>query len=190
MFRFFGQVKSIRGFHFYDVVPIDVLLSRLATDEAKPAVCDAMTELLLNSFYPQSDSDVASSAALGPLQTQRCMSFLAENETAALAFYSYFYKHTSVGSAVKMSVLLLEVLEEALVGRGLVAAMAQNGDGLASDEDQISEENATGKSNKSRSEKASRLLNHAKRRREVEVYSQYFYATTLYLVLTLSVCLR
>lgn len=133
-----------------------------------------MTELLLNSFYPQSDSDVASSAALGPLQTQRCLSFLAENETAALAFYSYFFKHTSVGSAVKMSVLLLEVLDEALSGRGLLAAMAQKANGRASDEDEVSEENTTDKSNKTRSEKASKLLNHAKRRREIEVLLDWF----------------
>jgi hypothetical protein len=39
--------------HFYEIVPVDHLLERLAEDRRCPAVCRALTELLLNSFFPQ-----------------------------------------------------------------------------------------------------------------------------------------
>lgn len=130
-----------------------------------------MTELLLNSFYPQESPDRSTSAALGPLQAQRCLSFLAQNETAALVFYSNFYKFTSVGSAIKMCVLLLEVLVEAVSGTGAVSCMSlsQGTDGANDDFDVKSAENRKVNSNSIRSEKAKKLLARAKRRRESEV---------------------
>lgn len=133
-------------------------------DQAKPVVREAITELLLNSFYPQNRSDCSSSSALGPIQTQRCLSFLAENESAALAFYSCFYKFTSVGSAVKMCVLLLGVLEEALSNSGLVSCLASELDSA-----DVSAEIHAPQMSRILSDKSIKLLRCAKRRREQEV---------------------
>jgi hypothetical protein len=161
-------VKSIRGFHFYDIVSVDELLARLARDAGRPCVAEAVTELLLNSFYPQAQGG-GSSAALGPLQAQRCLTFLATNETAALAFYSCFHKYTSVGSAVKMSVLLLDVLEEAVSDAGLVTCMVGGEAGAGAGADCSEENTAADGGNTKRSGKATQLLDRAKRRRDAEV---------------------
>jgi hypothetical protein len=45
--------------HFYEIVPVDHLLERLAEDRRCPAVCRALTELLLNSFFPQNSDNGA-----------------------------------------------------------------------------------------------------------------------------------
>lgn len=99
------KVKSIRGIHFYDIVPVDHLLERFALDAGKIPIAEAMTELMLNSFYPQG-------TAMGQEQTQRCLKFIDENAIAAEAFYHHFYKFTSVGSATKLCTMLFSLISQ------------------------------------------------------------------------------
>jgi len=111
------KVKGLKGMHFYDIVPVDHLLERLAEDADRPLVCSAMANLLLSSFYPQGDK----SKPMGPEQMQRCLKFVRENVRAAVAFYGHFYKHTSVGSATKMCVMLFALLLQPAAGEAVVA---------------------------------------------------------------------
>ena len=63
-----------------------------------------MTELLLNSYYPQIDKNIleGGSTERNGNQLQRCLQFIKENVAASAAFYSTFYLFTSVGSAAKV----------------------------------------------------------------------------------------
>ena len=47
-------MKAIKGLTFYDIVTVEHLLGRLGEDRSRPAVCQSMTKLLLNSFLPSS----------------------------------------------------------------------------------------------------------------------------------------
>ena len=85
----------------------------------RPAVCRAMTQLLLNSYYPQTaDVTVGADSGSGPgsrsgnpsensasknhNQIKRCLQFISENVAAAVAFYGTFHEFASVGSAAKV----------------------------------------------------------------------------------------
>lgn len=97
------KVKSIRGMHFYNIVPVDQLIQRLQEDCNKPAITNVMTKLLLHSYYPQGDKSVA---PMGPEQTRRCIKFVRHNSIAAEAFYSNLLNYTSVGSVSKLSIMI------------------------------------------------------------------------------------
>ena len=45
-------MKAIKGLTFYGIVAVEHLLGRLGEDRSRPAVCQSMTKLLLNSFLP------------------------------------------------------------------------------------------------------------------------------------------
>ena len=115
-----SQVKGTRGFHFCEIVSVDRLQRQLAEDIKRPAACRAMTQLLLNSYYPQ-NSDVGgtvSGSGVGPgvgaqgegssaeknyNQVNRCLLFIKENPMAAVAFYGTFHRFASVGSSAKVN---------------------------------------------------------------------------------------
>ena len=103
------KVKDIKGMHFYDIVPVNHLIARLAEDATLPTVCVAMADLLLNSFYPQGDGSKPS----GPEQSKRCLKFIKDNVKAAVAFYGHFHKHVSVGSVSKLCVMLFSIIDQA-----------------------------------------------------------------------------
>lgn len=113
------QVKSIRGMHFYEIVSVDHLLERLAEDHHRPHVCHVMTQLLLNSFYPQEqnhDNTLLSHQQqhqhqqLEYQQISRCVQFIEMNPIAAEAFYSTLYEHISVGCIAKLVTMLFSFL--------------------------------------------------------------------------------
>jgi hypothetical protein len=68
-------------------------------------MCAALTELLLNSFYPQqSSSDVGFNHS--EEQVRRCLTLIRENSAAAEVFYRELHRHVSVGSVVKLACML------------------------------------------------------------------------------------
>lgn len=95
--------------HFYDIVPVDHLLERMAQDRQCPAVCRVMTELLLNSFYPQADSSMGGG---GPEteQLNRCMQFVSRNPVAAEVFYANLRSFASIGHVAKLMTVLFTFL--------------------------------------------------------------------------------
>ena len=98
------QVKNIRGFHFCEIASVERLQKQFGEDINRPSMCKAMTELLLNSYYPQIDKNIleGGSTERNGNQLQRCLQFIKENVAASAAFYSTFYLFTSVGSAAKV----------------------------------------------------------------------------------------
>ena len=104
--RVLNQVKDIRGIHFYQIVNIEHIQRQLAADASRPAIRAAITELLLNSYYPQQQHTAqgASTSSITNNQNQvlRCLRFVRENLSASVAFYSSLYKLTSVGSSSKV----------------------------------------------------------------------------------------
>lgn len=91
--------------HFYDIVPVAHVLERMAEDSDRPKIQHAITDLLLNSFYPQDESG----ESMGALRLQRCLSFIQENIVAAEAFYAALHQHVSVGASTKMCVILFSL---------------------------------------------------------------------------------
>lgn len=98
--------------HFYDIVPVDHLLERMAQDRHCPAVSRVMTELLLNSFYPQAEGPSGS----GPEteQLNRCMQFVTKNPAAAEVFYGHLHHFTSIGHIAKLVTVLFTFLVTAV----------------------------------------------------------------------------
>ncbi len=101
------QVKGIRGMHFYDIVPVDHLLARMAADRNCPAVSLVMTELLLNSFFPQTESGATSPETE---QLNRCMQFIAKEPVAAEVFYSHLHHFISIGQVAKLITVMFTFL--------------------------------------------------------------------------------
>lgn len=93
--------------HFYDIVSVDHLLARMAADRHCPAVCLVMTELLLNSFYPQAASGASSPETE---QLNRCMQFISKEPVAAEVFYSYLHHFISIGQAAKLVTVMFTFL--------------------------------------------------------------------------------
>jgi hypothetical protein len=119
------KIKMIRGFKFYEIVSLERLCDQFNRDAKKPFLCSAMTQLLLNSFYPraeyaqQEEEEEAGGQGQGQgdrivdysrEQIKRALSFVHSYEAAALVFYSNLYQQTSVGSATKLCVMLWNVL--------------------------------------------------------------------------------
>ncbi|OQS02288.1 condensin-2 complex subunit G2, partial [Thraustotheca clavata] len=102
--RLLVRVKSIRHMHFYDIVSIDECFRRLVLDKAKPSVAKPLTELFMNSYFPQ--------GASGSSQVARTLSLIEKYPTASLVFYRNVYQFASVGSVCKLVVLLFKCLSE------------------------------------------------------------------------------
>jgi hypothetical protein len=111
------KVKSIRGMHFYNIIPVDQLIQRLHEDYNKPSITSVMTKLLLHSYYPQGDKSVA---PMGPEQTRRCIKFVRHNSIAAEAFYSNLLQYTSVGSVSKLSIMIFTLFIDDFSGYNLL----------------------------------------------------------------------
>jgi hypothetical protein len=116
--RLLVKIKTTRGFKFYEIVSIDQLCNQLSADVHRPVICNIMTELLLNSFYPRasaadnSGAPPVKSTEYGVEQIKRCLQFSRSHPEAAVVFYSNLYQHTSVGSATKMFVALWNTLRD------------------------------------------------------------------------------
>ena len=90
--------------HFYEVVPVDDLLLRLAEDRGCPHVCRALVDLLLNSFYPQGEAGAETE------QLNRCVQFIERNPVAAEAFYGNLHQCISIGHIAKLSTVMFTFL--------------------------------------------------------------------------------
>ena len=71
-------------------------------------MCDAMTSLLVNSYFPRDDREDEGYDKLRERgeQVKRCMAFVKKNENAAQAFYKHLARQTSIGTVVRFSGLL------------------------------------------------------------------------------------
>mmetsp|Transcript_742 Transcript_742/g.1094 ORF Transcript_742/g.1094 Transcript_742/m.1094 type:complete len:1036 (+) Transcript_742:189-3296(+) len=113
------RVKTIRAIKFYEVVPIDHLLERLAMDEQ---LGSKITKLILESFFPQ--------GVPGSEQLRRILSLVQDHPLAAARFLENVHKHLSPGPVCKLAMLLgLWALDAASKGpRALQLSEGNEGD--------------------------------------------------------------
>ena len=107
--RMLIKIKKTKGIKYYHVVPIDHLLVRLVAEQSQSqsgqnAVISAMTDLLLNSYFPQGPN------ATGSVQIERTLRFLLSDPDAALVFYKNISNHLSVNSVSKLAAMLFKCL--------------------------------------------------------------------------------
>lgn len=152
-----NKVKVIRGFKFYDIVTVDRICDQLNRDAKKPALCSEMTQLLLNSFYPRAEyQDEEENTAVidySREQIKRCLSFVHTYESAALVFYANLYKHTSVGSAIKVCVMLWNVL----ISQNSSADAENQNDDSMEDNENLNKSNRNKKNLKNKNDSLSRM---------------------------------
>ncbi len=102
------KLRGIKGFKYYHVVPSQHILSRLAAEGevvGKPTgpVASAITELLINSFFPK--------GAKGSDQMRRTLEFINQNPSAAKVFYANISNHLEVNYISKLIVMLFKTLK-------------------------------------------------------------------------------
>jgi len=88
------RIKSIRDIKFYDLVPVEHLLERLAVDRS---LGSKLTLLLLDSFYPQNIP--------GSEQLRRALTLVESHPRAAGVFFANIHNHVSTGSVCKLAML-------------------------------------------------------------------------------------
>lgn len=110
-------MKSLRGIHFDEVVPVEQLLERLARDKDIPSISLPLSQLLLNSYFPQSeDLPSLSSEEASELRRTRGLVMIQQNVVAAEAFYSNLPLLVPLGSCTKFASMLICLLNNNLVG--------------------------------------------------------------------------
>ena len=106
--RMLIKLKSIQGFKYYHVVSSQHIMSRLAVEGeglGKPTgpVASALTELLINSFFPK--------GAKGSDQMRRTLEFINQNPSASKVFYANISMHLEVNYISKLIVMLFKTLK-------------------------------------------------------------------------------
>lgn len=102
------KLRGIKGFKYYHIVPSQHILSRLAAEgevvgKATGPVASAITELLINSFFPK--------GAKGSDQMRRTLEFINQNPSAARVFYANISNHLEVNYISKLIVMLFKTLK-------------------------------------------------------------------------------
>ncbi|KAG9160493.1 hypothetical protein Leryth_022321 [Lithospermum erythrorhizon] len=94
-------LNDIRNFQFHKVVPLDLLLSKLATDQ--PLVGKKITKLLIPSYFPEKVSEEEA--------CKRCLMLVKRSPTAGARFCEFSLSEgTSLGSLMKLFELLLSFI--------------------------------------------------------------------------------
>ena len=112
-FLFIFQVKNIRDFHFLSIVSVEKIQKQLAIDCNRTGLCKAVTQLLVNSYYPEivtdsrPDPGSMSGSDINKERVMKCFQFTKQNVVASVAFYSALHQYVHVGSIAK--VLCLQI---------------------------------------------------------------------------------
>ncbi|XP_065184272.1 condensin-2 complex subunit G2-like [Sycon ciliatum] len=99
-------VRNVRTIKFWDVVPMEHLLHRLAVD--RPSIVRPLVKLLYISYQPVSKE--------GEVQLARCVELLRANPAAARKFYQFVHLHMSTSQAGKFILFLCRTLRGAVEG--------------------------------------------------------------------------
>lgn len=128
------EIKTIRAIRFYDIVPIEHLLTRLELDSL--TVQKKLTKLLLNSYFPLDRK--------GSVQAKRCIILVQGNRKAGLHFYASLRQCVAAGPLCKFIGVLYKLLCKCIERAASSGAGAKdNGKGKgkrARDEEEKSEE--------------------------------------------------
>ncbi len=109
--RMLLRLKETKGFKYYHVVPSNHILARLAvegSDSRKTCgpVASAITELLVNSYFPK--------GGLGSEQTRRTLHFITQNQEASKVFYANISNHLEINFCCKLIVMLFKTMKKAV----------------------------------------------------------------------------
>ncbi|NXU41448.1 CNDG2 protein, partial [Drymodes brunneopygia] len=125
------KVKATKAAKFWNICPMEHLLSRLEVD-SRP-VSRRITNLLLNSFFPTSQPE--------DVWCERCVTLIQMNPAAARKFYRYAYEFTAPTNIAKLMLTIRRCLN-ACIQKAMKESLPDSGD----DDD---DEDASGKENKS-----------------------------------------
>ena len=109
-------MKTVRAIRFFDVVPLDDVLDRLAADAARPAVVGRLAALLLPSYLPAGKPP--------PEQLARAVAMVRQHPRAAEAFYRQAAAQAPLQLAVNFFVMLHHSLAVYVQRRGSEEARA------------------------------------------------------------------
>jgi condensin-2 complex subunit G2 len=104
---FFSQIKDVREISLFEIVSITDLTDRLLLDSTHPQIVLGICELLVSTYYPNTSEANNESSR----QLQRCVQLIEDNFLAAEIFYGNLKNFISLGSVVKLTVILFQLLK-------------------------------------------------------------------------------
>uniref|UniRef100_A0A8C3RIZ1 Non-SMC condensin II complex subunit G2 n=1 Tax=Cyanoderma ruficeps TaxID=181631 RepID=A0A8C3RIZ1_9PASS len=122
------KVKATKAAKFWNICPMEHLLSRLEAD-SRP-VSRRIVNLLLNSFFPTSQPE--------DVWCERCVTLIQMNPAAARKFYQYAYEFTAPTNIAKLMLTIRRCLN-ACIQKARKESLHDSGD----DEDGSQRENSS-----------------------------------------------
>ncbi|NWR05896.1 CNDG2 protein, partial [Paradoxornis webbianus] len=126
------KVKATKAAKFWNICPMEHLLSRLEAD-ARP-VSRRIVNLLLNSFLPSSQPEA--------VWCERCVTLIQMNPAAARKFYQYAYEFTAPTNIAKLMLSIRRCLN-ACIQKAMKESLRDSGDDDDDDEDGSQRENSS-----------------------------------------------
>ncbi|NXR52412.1 CNDG2 protein, partial [Hippolais icterina] len=126
------KVKATRAAKFWNICPMEHLLSRLEAD-SRP-VSRRIVNLLLNSFFPTSQPE--------DVWCERCVTLIQMNPAAARKFYQYAYEFTASTNIAKLMLTIRRCLN-ACIQKAMKESLHDSGDDGDDDEDGSQRENSS-----------------------------------------------
>ncbi|XP_053790849.1 condensin-2 complex subunit G2 isoform X3 [Vidua chalybeata] len=123
------KVKATKAAKFWNISPMEHLLSRLEAD-SRP-VSRRIVNLLLNSFFPSAQPE--------DVWCERCVTLIQMNPAAARKFYQYAYEFTAPTNIAKLMLTIRRCLN-ACIQKAMKESLHDSGD---DDEDGSEKENSS-----------------------------------------------
>ncbi|NXY56383.1 CNDG2 protein, partial [Callaeas wilsoni] len=124
------KVKATKAAKFWNICPMEHLLSRLEVD-SRP-VSRRIVNLLLNSFFPTNQPE--------DVWCERCVTLIQMNPAAARKFYQYAYEFTAPTNIAKLMLTIRRCLN-ACIQKAMKESLDDSGDDDDEDEDGGEKEN-------------------------------------------------
>ncbi|NWV23802.1 CNDG2 protein, partial [Origma solitaria] len=126
------KVKATKAAKFWNICPVDHLLSRLEAD-SRP-VSRRIVNLLLNSFFPTNQPE--------DVWCERCVALIQMNPAAARKFYQYAYEFTAPTNIAKLMLTIRRCLN-ACIQKAMKESLPDTGDKDDDDDDGSEKENTS-----------------------------------------------
>ncbi|NWX64614.1 CNDG2 protein, partial [Promerops cafer] len=119
------KVKATKAAKFWNICPMEHLLSRLEAD-SRP-VSRRIVNLLLNSFFPTTQPE--------DVWCERCVTLIQMNPAAARKFYQYAYEFTAPTNIAKLMLTIRRCLN-ACIQKAMKESLHDSGDDDDDDDDE------------------------------------------------------
>ncbi|KAA8498686.1 Condensin-2 complex subunit G2 [Porphyridium purpureum] len=108
---------------FFDVVPVQELLDRLAADKETRMVKSHVSRLLVECYFPLEQGNDQAKPNLARTQLIRCLLLLKQNASAARALYQQIYLLVPADALTRFAKALARALTHAQFPKGLIRDM-------------------------------------------------------------------